>query len=469
MDTRKTDLRRTLELGAEVHEAPPKKRPARLRAPPELPLPLYRAAVKKMAETDVAHTSSSTADIDSAIITRIKKCLDRANHPSTPEAEARAALHLGSRLMGQYNVSQAEVLAHEPNTGQQQYAGQSVVSIVRCDGNPHKLVRQQSHVGNLGGAMQIFFDCKSYSTGAQSSVDFTFYGIAQNSKAAAMSFEMAYNLIAEWARPYKGVRSRNSYCNGLCDELLRAAKVEKVKEEAQAEKAESDAIAARTQQEEADRAAQIALLAPTAEHLRTTPLIKPGPVGSTVGTQSSAAGSPEDSKIAITPNGCDESDDFDLFDAPGLDDDDMEEVEEGCIDPDFDVKDEGSLDIFTDLDAAIDKLIKPEPQSPAASLEAAVASVPAATQDKSDTMLLDEAKREEAGMDVDFESKWASRGQLVMFRKTATKIADEYLDGMGIKLRKPRAGRIVFQDQAAYKQGRKDSKNIDVHRKRISN
>ncbi|KAI1840197.1 hypothetical protein JX266_013598 [Neoarthrinium moseri] len=280
MDTRKTDLGRTLELGAEVHEAPPKKRPARLRAPPKLPLPLYRAAVKKLAETDVAHTSSSTADIDSAIITRIKKCLDRANRPSTPEAEARAALHLGSRLMGQYNVSQAEVLAHEPNTGQQQYAGQSVVSIVRCDGNPHKL---------------------SYSTGAQSSVDFTFYGIANNSKAAAMSFEMAYNLIAEWARPYKDVRSRNSYCNGLCDELLRAAKVEKAKEEAQAEKAESDAIAARTQQEEADRAAQIALLAPTAEHLRTTPLIKPGPVGSTVGTQSSAAGSPEDSKIAITP------------------------------------------------------------------------------------------------------------------------------------------------------------------------
>ncbi|KAI1839498.1 hypothetical protein JX266_014291, partial [Neoarthrinium moseri] len=199
-----------------------------------------------------------------------------------------------------------------------------------------------------------------------------------------MSFEMAYNLIAEWARPYKGVGSRNSYCNGLCDELLRAAKVEKAKEEAQAEKAESDAIAARTQQEEAERAAQIALLAPTAEHLRTTLLVEPGPVESTVGTQSSAAVSPEDSKIATTPNGCDESNDADLFDTPGLDDDDMEEAEDGFIDPDFDVQDEGSLDIFTDLDAAIDKLIKPEPQSPAASLEAAVASVPAATQDKSD-------------------------------------------------------------------------------------
>ncbi|KAI1840196.1 hypothetical protein JX266_013597 [Neoarthrinium moseri] len=147
----------------------------------------------------------------------------------------------------------------------------------------------------------------------------------------------------------------------------------------------------------------------------------------------------------------------------------MEEVEEGCIDPDFDVKDEEPLDIFTDLDAAIDQLIKPEPQSPGAPLDAAVASVPAATQDKSDMALLDEAKREEAGMDVDFESKWASRSQLVMFRTTAVKIADEYLEGMGIKLRKPRAGRIVFQDQAAYKQGRKDSKNIDVHRKRISN
>jgi len=49
--------------------------------------------------------------------------------------------------------------------------------------------------------MQIFFDCKSYSTRKYTSVEWTFYGIAENTIAAAMAFEMAYNLIIEWARP----------------------------------------------------------------------------------------------------------------------------------------------------------------------------------------------------------------------------------------------------------------------------
>jgi len=43
----------------------------------------------------------------------IVKCMGTTNHPNTLEAEAKAAIHLASRLMGRYNVSQAEVLAHE--------------------------------------------------------------------------------------------------------------------------------------------------------------------------------------------------------------------------------------------------------------------------------------------------------------------------------------------------------------------
>ena len=47
------------------------------------------------------------------------------------------------------------------------------------------------------------------------SLELTFYGIAENTVAAAISFEMAYNLIAEWARPYKGVGSKNGYSLGV--------------------------------------------------------------------------------------------------------------------------------------------------------------------------------------------------------------------------------------------------------------
>lgn len=66
--------------------------------------------------------------------------------------------------MGQYNVSQAEILAHEPPAARMQYAGQSVVSVQRVDENPLKPVRQQSYVEILCNAMESFFDCKAYST-----------------------------------------------------------------------------------------------------------------------------------------------------------------------------------------------------------------------------------------------------------------------------------------------------------------
>ena len=106
----------------ELHP-PPVKKPTTKRTTKKLPAPLYKASIKSLADTGTIKVTSSTADLDNGIIQRIKKCLDRANHPTTPEAEAKAALHLASRLMGQYNVSQAEVLAHETPSAQRQYAG----------------------------------------------------------------------------------------------------------------------------------------------------------------------------------------------------------------------------------------------------------------------------------------------------------------------------------------------------------
>ena len=97
-------------------ELPPRKRTARPPAPT-----LYKASVKELAETDTIRVTSSTVDVDDVIVLRIKKCLERANHPNTLEAEAKAAIHLASRLMGRYNVSQAEVLAHEGPSTQRQY------------------------------------------------------------------------------------------------------------------------------------------------------------------------------------------------------------------------------------------------------------------------------------------------------------------------------------------------------------
>ncbi|KAH9204902.1 hypothetical protein DL95DRAFT_398174 [Leptodontidium sp. 2 PMI_412] len=74
----------------------------------------------------------------------------------------------------------------------------------RVDGDKSKPVKYQSYVNDLCHAMICFFDCKFYSITTYSTLELAFYGIAENTVAAAMSFEMTYNLIAEWARPYKG-------------------------------------------------------------------------------------------------------------------------------------------------------------------------------------------------------------------------------------------------------------------------
>lgn len=95
--------------------------------------------------------------------------------------------------MGQYNESQTEIFAHEPSAVQIQYGGQSVVTEERLSESPLKPVRQQSYVESLCDAMESFFGCKSYSTAMGLCVEWTFYGIAENTIAVAMSLEMAYN------------------------------------------------------------------------------------------------------------------------------------------------------------------------------------------------------------------------------------------------------------------------------------
>lgn len=78
-----------------------------------LPLPrVYKATVKQLAETKTIRVSSY-AGIEDAVIQRIKKCLQCANHPTTPEAEDEAALHLALRLLGQ-NLSGGHALSRLP-------------------------------------------------------------------------------------------------------------------------------------------------------------------------------------------------------------------------------------------------------------------------------------------------------------------------------------------------------------------
>ena len=94
--------------------------------------------VAEVGET-AARVAASTADLDNSMLSTIQKMLSRADQAGANETEAKTALRLATKLMHRFNVTRAEVLAHDPE-GQQQYTGQSLVNIRRRDLNPNKSV-----------------------------------------------------------------------------------------------------------------------------------------------------------------------------------------------------------------------------------------------------------------------------------------------------------------------------------------
>lgn len=398
---------------------PPKRAGRRLAKPPDAP---YKATVKVLAEAEDAKHDSRAANVDEVIIERIKKCLARANHPGSPQAEAKAAVYLASRLMKQYNVSQMEILAHESSNERKRYAGQSIVSIKRADGSL-TVVPHRGFLDSLSRAMCIFFDCKCYSTQMIWSLDWTFYGIAQNTVAAAMAFEMAHNLILEWGRYKKGVRVKNSYLLGLSAGLEEMARRERKKEEEEVREAERQETTARVREEELRR---------QTEEDRLTLLPENEDLGS-VGE------SPE--PVQEWEDGFHTSED-------------ESEEHHDEIEPDFKEEEEEALDPCGDLDEEIEKYIKREPLSP--------------QPDRSgEGERIDHSRTSPATLPSAPEASWTSTMQLAKFRATATKIADDYLADKGTKLRTHSYRAAGPTDYGAYHQGKVDSRNIDVHRRRL--
>ena len=64
-------------------------------------------------------------------------------------------------------------------------------------------------------------------------------------------------------------------------------------------------------------------------------------------------------------------------------------------------------------------------------------------------------------------SCWTSEMQLVKFRQTAEQVADGYLKATNIKVGKAWAQRTTVKDHEAYRQGKEDSKKVDVRQKLV--
>ncbi|KAF2152257.1 hypothetical protein K461DRAFT_313004 [Myriangium duriaei CBS 260.36] len=206
---------------------------------------IYRAQVDELADVGTASADGANA-VSDEVMQRIKKCLARAYHKSCPEAEAKTAMLIAKGLMRQHNITQADALTYADPEARRRCAGQSTVSIRRSDRDEWgAAVKHYAYVDIICDAMDLFFDCQYFTMSVQNWIEVCFYGIAENTVAAAMAFEMVFNLSGEWALAHKGGVPRNSYLIGLSDSLVKMAEAERQEEGKRARKAEK---AARSQQ-----------------------------------------------------------------------------------------------------------------------------------------------------------------------------------------------------------------------------
>lgn len=116
--------------------------------------------------------------------------------------------------------------------------------------------------------MTVFFNCKSYSTRRAVGIVWTFYGIAENTAAAAQAFEMIHNKILGWACAYSGASASFSYCKGVADGLWSLAHRRKTQETEKARKQEEETLAARDVAEKAQRERELERLKERSEDMK---------------------------------------------------------------------------------------------------------------------------------------------------------------------------------------------------------
>ncbi|RAL03035.1 DUF2786 domain-containing protein [Aspergillus ibericus CBS 121593] len=180
---------------------------------------IQEATVIKYAEVNPKKTNNNN---DQGILNKIQKCLSRARHATANEGEAKAALFLAQRLVAQYNVTHADLMADDNVADKAQYGGRSVVSIHNAIDRTKRAIRE-TFVNKLASAMCILYDCKCYSMDRRTSIEWSFFDIAPNTVTAARALEAVHNKTLQWACAYKGGTPTFSYRIGLADGLVNMA------------------------------------------------------------------------------------------------------------------------------------------------------------------------------------------------------------------------------------------------------
>lgn len=295
--------------------------------------------------------------------------------------------------------------------------------------------------------MEKFFDCRAFTTGCDTKIEWTFYGIAEHTVSAAIAFEAVHNQIQEWSEKYTGISVRNSYCLGVAEGLLILSREHQREAEDKARQTEARALATRIKEEQSKEQERFAKLHPILEFKESEDEM-----------DVDDAASIDDTEI--------------LKDAP-----DCASEDEDCHDqqeyvPDFDEVQDTTpqvVDTQADFDSELQKFIQPESSTsqmrhrPKSPLEESDSD----SDDLSRSPTPVETLPPDEPASPEETAEWKSMRQLTTFREMSRDIEDDVLKKRGIKLSKGRKTGPEIKDRAAYKEGRKDSRKIEVKAARI--
>lgn len=387
-----------------------------------------------MIKTAQVKPKDSLGSLDRGVLIKIQKCLSRARHKSTTESEAKAALFVAQKLMAPYNVSQADLVTNSDYGSKAQYGGMSKVEIINVKNRTRRVIKK-AFVHKSAKAMCTFFDCQCFSTDYETSIAWSFFGIAENTVTAAIAFEMAHNKILDWACSYKGGSATFSYRVGVADGLVSMANCEKKIELEAARKKELDIIAAKERKAGMERERKL-------QRLHKGPSLALD-IGESDGqSEDEMPGFLDIDSMSDESYGSPESiDNLNLNTRGAL--------------ADFNENDENVVDLTRSVEVNVDKIIKRESRETHDFNSIPYLSVKQNPSDNDSSS----AKSEDMS-----NSPWMSETQLVRFRATSVQVADEYLN---IKLRMGKTRTVVTRNYSAYREGWKDSEKIDFRPRRL--
>ncbi|KAJ6050209.1 uncharacterized protein N7446_005555 [Penicillium canescens] len=322
--------------------------------------------------------------------------------------------------MSEHNVTQADLIASDDRSNKACYGGRSIVRIEKVTGLARRVMRE-AFVERVATAMCTFFDCKSFSTDLGVSVECSFFGIASNTVAAAIAFEMAHNLILEWGCVYKGGAPTFSYRLGVADGLKTMANREKQNELAEVQRHDLDSVTSRSLEKKKELQRELGTVAELSVKAKST------------------SDHDEDDMASMK------------FESDNESNSGSNDIDRWNIKADFSTDDLQTINLCNDVDENIETYMKREQTKPPNPNE-----IP-------ETLAEFDGKVEpETKPPTPMASCWKSQMQLVHFRTTSEQVADDYLVQHKIKLRSGRKRKSTIRDKESYRRGEQDSSKIDV-------